>query len=300
MQHETTLRYIDAIARAGSIRGAAEKLAITPSALNRRLLAIEKEMNVPLFERLANGVRLNAAGELFISHARRQLADMERVRSQIEDLKGARRGHLQIAYDASLVTEGHFAALLSAYQSDHSGVTFSVHPMGAAEITRRLADYRADLGLVLHPRAEANVTSLATHPAPIKAVMRPRHPLAGQSSVRLDDVLQFPAVLPAGGSLRPLLETAARRGGLALRAAIEGPLAFALPRLRESDTIGFESDTGPPRLKAPDGLQRVPVSTHDVPVPHVHLVQLRGRTLTVAAGRFAEVIGQHFADGSQS
>lgn len=61
MRHLTTLLYIDAVARAGSIRKAADSLSITSTALNRRLLAIEEDLGVPIFERLPRGVRLNAA-----------------------------------------------------------------------------------------------------------------------------------------------------------------------------------------------------------------------------------------------
>ena len=81
MRHTLPLIYFEAVAKSGSIRAAAEELAITASALNRRIISMEEELGVELFERHANGVRLNIAGEVFIQHARRQLADLERVRS---------------------------------------------------------------------------------------------------------------------------------------------------------------------------------------------------------------------------
>ena len=46
MRHQLPLRYIDAVAKAGSIRQAAETLAITSTALNRRILAMEEELGV--------------------------------------------------------------------------------------------------------------------------------------------------------------------------------------------------------------------------------------------------------------
>ena len=96
MRHLLPFRYIDAIARAGSIRKAAETLAITPSALNRRLLAVEDELGVELFERMSNGVVLNVAGEILLEHIRNQISDMERVKSRIADLSGERRGSVSI------------------------------------------------------------------------------------------------------------------------------------------------------------------------------------------------------------
>ncbi|MDT8872552.1 LysR family transcriptional regulator [Komagataeibacter rhaeticus] len=42
------LRYVDAVARAGSIRAAAEKLHIVSSALTRRILDLEHELGTSL------------------------------------------------------------------------------------------------------------------------------------------------------------------------------------------------------------------------------------------------------------
>ncbi len=81
MRYLASIRYIDAVVKAGSIRAAADTLAITSTALNRRILAMEEELGVPIFERLPHGVRLSAAGEIYIHHIRNQLSDMERVRS---------------------------------------------------------------------------------------------------------------------------------------------------------------------------------------------------------------------------
>ena len=81
MRFMTSLRFIDVVAREGSIRKAADKLAITSTALNRRILQIEEEIGQPLFERLPGGVRLNTAGEIFLQHIRSQFADLARARS---------------------------------------------------------------------------------------------------------------------------------------------------------------------------------------------------------------------------
>ena len=103
MKHLLPLHYIDTVARSGSIRRAAQTLAITSTALNRRILAMEEELGVPIFEGLPRGVRLSTAGELLIQHIRSQMADMERVQSQIADLSGARRGHVSIVCGQALL-----------------------------------------------------------------------------------------------------------------------------------------------------------------------------------------------------
>src|SRR5256885_16951677 len=86
MRHLRFLRYVDEVARAGSIRRAAEQLHVTASAVNRRGMDLEQGLGAPLFERRPRGVRLTAAGELFVRYIREQTRDVERMKSQIDDL----------------------------------------------------------------------------------------------------------------------------------------------------------------------------------------------------------------------
>src|SRR5260221_8571658 len=94
--------YVDAVAHYGSIRRAADALFIASSALNRRILSLEEEMGTTLFERLPRGVRLTAAGELFIDYVHRNLSSLELVGSQIEHLLGFVPWHVPFAGAASL------------------------------------------------------------------------------------------------------------------------------------------------------------------------------------------------------
>ena len=125
MRNLQVYRYVDAVVRHGSIRKAAEGLAITPSALNRRILALEDELGVPIFERLGRGVRLSTAGELIVDVFRRQLAEVEQVKSQIADLSGMRRGHVTIACSQALLPYA-LPEQIETYQSRFPNVTFKI------------------------------------------------------------------------------------------------------------------------------------------------------------------------------
>src|SRR5215471_954809 len=105
MKHLRILRYVDEVARSGSIRKAAEHLNVTSSAVNRRIMDLEEELGAPLFERMARGVRLTAAGEVFVHYLREHNGNVERMKSQIEDLKGFRRGTVRIACSQALALD---------------------------------------------------------------------------------------------------------------------------------------------------------------------------------------------------
>jgi len=63
------LRYVLAIARAGSVAGAARQLEVSASTVVRRLEACERATEQRLFDRLPNGVSPTPAGQAFIDLA---------------------------------------------------------------------------------------------------------------------------------------------------------------------------------------------------------------------------------------
>src|SRR3979490_1225970 len=88
MLHSRLLKYLDEVARVGSIRKASVRLHVASSAINRQILALENEMGAPIFERMPRRLRLTATGEVLIAHVRETLKGHQRVESHIEALKG--------------------------------------------------------------------------------------------------------------------------------------------------------------------------------------------------------------------
>ncbi|MDF2235008.1 LysR family transcriptional regulator [Albimonas sp. CAU 1670] len=285
MRHLQTLRLIEAVARAGSIRKAAEDMAITSSALNRRITGFEDEFGYPIFERLPRGVRLNPAGELLIQHIRSQVSDLERVRGQVADLSGERRGHVSIACSQAL--QPYFLPeQISAYRREHPGVSFSVHVRDRASAEEDLSAFRSDLALVVEPVYLAEFEVLFALQQPIHAVMAADHPLASRRELRLRDCLAGPHVVPtAPYGVRHLLEVSVRGRSMRLSPSLEADsFEFMRHYVLHEGAVGFQIPVG---LKdGPEVVSR-PVSVRDVPPAHLLLGQMRGRTLPVAPARFA-------------
>ena len=148
LQYLRVFAYIDAVARAGSIRKAAESLFITPSALDRRVQDLERELGAELFERHARGMRLTAAGELFLHHVRAQRADFERIHAEIEHLKGMRRGTVAIAASQALAFSV-LPELINRFRRANPGITFKV----------RICDRQAVV-VALRARSEEHTSEL--------------------------------------------------------------------------------------------------------------------------------------------
>ncbi|MBO6520216.1 MAG: LysR family transcriptional regulator [Rhodospirillales bacterium] len=295
MRHMLPLRYIDAVARAGSIRQAAETLAITSTALNRRILAMEQELGVDIFERFPRGVRLSAAGEILIHHIRSQIGDLERVKSQIADLTGERRGHVAIACSQALLPF-FLPEQISLYRTDHEAVTFDVLVRDRAAAEQALIDISADLALVFEPVRMSEFQILLTIRQPVHAVMRPDHPLADSDTIRLRDCLRYPVAMPtAPYGIRHLMELAVRRTSLTIDPVIESDsFDFLRHYARMEDILSFQLPIGLPPDASDEGVVHRPLDTRDVPEGFLYFGQLRNRTLPVAAARFAQQMQDTF------
>lgn len=300
MRALVNLEYIDVIARSGSIRRAAEALSITPSALNRRLIAIEDELEVQIFERLPRGVRLNAAGEILIQHIRAQMSDFERVKSQIADLSGIRRGHVSIACSQALLPY-FLPEQIEAYRTEYPAVQFQVLPRDRAEAEAALYDFSADLALVFEPVSMSDLQAVITVRQSIRAVMASNHPLAAKDVLRLRECLQYPLALPTRPyGVRAVFDQAMARINQAVTPALESD-SFEFLRMVTSrpDLISLQIDVGVPPDGTQERLTSRPISSSDVTSGILHLGYLRGRVLSVAAAKFATQLAQVLSDRYQ-
>lgn len=189
------LKYFLAVAKTGSIRLASEELFVAPSAVSRQMTALEDDLGIPLFERSAKGVRLTSAGEVFASTARSIIRKMERARSEIDDLRGLKRGHVTIYAVEGVVAEFLFP-LLASFNKKFPNISFEIQVTGTDDVLRALIEDRGDIGLAFNPETNAEVLTIKQTLHPVVAVALPGHPLAQDASLQVsalaDHVLGLP------------------------------------------------------------------------------------------------------------
>ncbi len=293
MRYQRTLGYILAISKAGSIRKAAEGVNLTPSALNRQIQDFERELGTEIFERLPGGVRPNAAGELMLRHIRDQLSDFERVRSQIADLSGMRRGHVTVACSQAFAY--HFMPdEIARYRTQFPLVSFEVRISDHREAIAALNAHEVELALVLQPPAVPSFQVLLACTQPLCTIMAIGHPLAGTTSVRLRDCLRYRLILPDRTTAgRYLFDVAIHRAGLEADIAVtSNSFEFVRSYLQREPLVGFQVMSGLPPLEERErwGLAFRRVDDRDASTATLAFGQLRGRSLPVAAAKFAEQV----------
>ena len=221
MLHSRLLKYLDEVARLGSIRKAASRLNVASSAINRQILALEQELGAPIFERMPRRLRLTATGEVLIAHVRETLKSHQRVETHIEALKGLTRGEVTIATMNGLAA-GPLPRFLNSILATHPRVHLRLRVLPFDQMTNAVLTGEADLALSYNPPPSPGLRVVASHDLQLGAVVSARHPLTTRRPLRLADCLEFPlALADASMTIRPAVELAFTRANLPLRPTIE-------------------------------------------------------------------------------
>src|ERR1700758_747848 len=100
------LRYFVGVAEEQHFGRAAERLRVAQPSLSRQIHDLESEMGFLLFDRLPRGVRLSAAGKMFLSDARRILQDVDEAKQRAERIALGKAGTLLIGIAMALSWHG--------------------------------------------------------------------------------------------------------------------------------------------------------------------------------------------------
>jgi DNA-binding transcriptional LysR family regulator len=190
----TALRYFSATAQTSSIRAAADRLHVSPSAISRQIAKLEHELRVPIFDRRSQGMKLTPAGEILLSTIDGVMREFSRVKSHIAALQDLQAGSVDI-YSFQTAIESLVAPVLNRFHVQYPDVTFNVRMSSTDEAIEALISGVAEVGLVLNAPVRDNITRLEVFRDRMVAAFSPKHPLAGRKILSLRDLEGFPLIL---------------------------------------------------------------------------------------------------------
>ena len=196
--HARTLKYFDMIRRCHSIREAARHLHVSASAVNRQLLQLEEEIGSPLFDRVVGGMRLTAVGELFARHVTTVLQDQNRFISELDALRGIRRGELSIAAVEG-VNADVLPNVLETMATRHPLVKIAISTGGSSQVAQAAASGEVDLAIGYNVQRSELLHQHAVGRFYLGVIMRTNHPLAKRKSVSFAECARYPLILPGPG-----------------------------------------------------------------------------------------------------
>ncbi|SPA55980.1 LysR family transcriptional regulator [Cupriavidus taiwanensis] len=186
------------IIETGSVRGAAEVLELDPSVVSRAVAKLEQDTGLALLERRGRGVVATDAGRLLALFARRQQDLNDTFLAEVNNLKNAQRGHVELSFGEGFV-DLVLEPVLQGFLRKHPDVTCSIQVAGTDETVRLLLEDLAHIGFVFQPPDDARLHSHYSRLSPIRAHVHKDHPLARRRrALTLADLAQHQGAFLAG------------------------------------------------------------------------------------------------------
>ena len=197
------MSYILEIDRCGSMNKAAQRLFLSQSTLSSAILEAERELGITIFHRSNRGIRLTEDGKELLA----QITPLVERSRKLERYYSRRREkdwlHLSVAAQRYPFCAKAFVELLQ--EPEQRPMQMSLKEMDMSAVIREVAQGESELGVIF-------VSDLTEHAVfrvleekrlrfqPLvrlkpQVFMRKGHPLAGESSVTVEQLRDFPHVV---------------------------------------------------------------------------------------------------------
>ena len=142
------LRYFVGVAEEQHFGRAAERLRVAQPSLSRQIQDLESEMGFLLFDRLPRGVRLSAAGKLFLSDARRILQDVDEAKRRAERIALGKAGTLRIGIATAVAWHGLVVDSFREFRRWQPDAELELHHLLSVHQVEGILSGRLDAGFV--------------------------------------------------------------------------------------------------------------------------------------------------------
>jgi LysR family cyn operon transcriptional activator len=150
-----SLKYLLAVAECSSFTRAAESLFVSQPALSQQIKQLEDQIGVQLLERSGRKVHLTDAGELYVRHVERALAEINAASAALDDLSDLSRGNVSLALTP--ITDYLTVSLIQEFVSQHPNISIDIKEMTQHQVEEAVLQDNVNVGVMF-----SNQTSLTT------------------------------------------------------------------------------------------------------------------------------------------
>ncbi|MDA1077252.1 MAG: LysR substrate-binding domain-containing protein [Proteobacteria bacterium] len=291
------LRSLVAVAEAGAITEAANRLGITQPALTRRIQQLEAEFGSEFLSRSRKGAQLTELGRLVEREARVLIDRYDSLKNEVASHRSVEGGTVRIGGGATAVSFV-LPDAIAQFQRDYPLVHFHVKEASSSEIASDVADGRLELGLVTQPVRTAGLEIQPLLDDRIVLVAALDSPLARSKTVPVASLDGQTFVGFEGGSaIRQIVDANLREAGVEINVVMELRSIPAILRMvATTGSLAFVSALG---LQDQELVREINVSGLTI-TRRLGLAWRKPYALSPAANRFADRLMQTASAGAGS
>ncbi|ANN74429.1 LysR family transcriptional regulator [Bordetella bronchialis] len=173
-----------------SLSKAAERENVVTSAASRRIAELERHLARTLLHRHGRGVEPTPAGVLLYQRAKAILRSVQLAEQAIDSYSLDGQAKIRLAANPSTLLQ-FLPAPMARFLDGRHNVAVDLLEAHSYDIPRMVADGTVDLGIYHGDRPAAGVSSFPFRRDRVGLVVPLGHPLAGRTSLRLDDALDY-------------------------------------------------------------------------------------------------------------
>lgn len=224
------LAVFHAVAKTGSINGAAPLLHTSQPAISRELRTLEDRTGHTLFDRMPRGMRLTEAGQRLFEYAERIFAIEQAAERAMRDLGTLQGGELLIGASNTIGTY-LVPTYISRFAQQYPKVKIKLEIQNSEKVIRGIAEFQYDLGFAEGFVDASDVDLKEVARDLLLPVVAPDHPLAKRRRLSAQELAQWPLMLREPGSgTREMVERAFTERGLEINCSVQVSTSEALKR----------------------------------------------------------------------
>ncbi|MGI2907587.1 LysR family transcriptional regulator [Tolypothrix sp. VBCCA 56010] len=214
------LRILKAIAVEGSFKRAADSLYVSQPAVSLQVQNLERQLDVPLFDRGGRRAQLTEAGHLLLSYGEKILTLCQETCRAIEDLQNLQGGTLIVG--ASQTTGTYLLPrMIGMFRQKYSDVAVQLHVHSTRRTAWSVANGQVDLAIIGGeiPGELAESLEIIPYAEDELALILPvLHPFAKLETIQKEDLykLQFIA-LDSQSTIRKVIDQVLARNDIDAR-----------------------------------------------------------------------------------
>ncbi len=181
----------------GSISQAADLLFITQPAVTKRIHSLEEYFGVKLFESAGRGVKATHAAHSLLPKVKNWLNELGDIHHTLSHEQDQIQGKLKIGTSHHIGLH-HLPCHLTQYVQQFPDVTLDVHFVDSEQAHEQVLAGDLELAfLTLPPQGDERLSYVTIWNDPLVFVVAPFHPLAQKQNLKLEDLIEYPSLLPA-------------------------------------------------------------------------------------------------------
>lgn len=195
------IKYVLTIAEVGSMNRSAEKLFVSQPTLTSAVKELEKETGISIFNRTGKGISVTSEGMEFLRYARQVYLQYELLESKYSDKAKIKHKFGVSTQHYSFVSKA-FAEMVK--QFDTLQFEFAIRETKTAMVIRDVSEMRSEIGILYLSDYNRSILNkllkdndLEFHQlvkCPAYVYLWRGHPLAGESSITLKQLTDYPCL----------------------------------------------------------------------------------------------------------